>query len=661
MAEATQTAVFFDEYDVMQIRTRKSMYHADADVDWNLDAIHNGQKLPDVVDTSIEESLAANKVNIKYKPAHYSDFNNGMPKMETVWQPEEDTVTLRATSLVKDLSSTGTVMWIPQTDASYWPYESDVNIEGEILHYKGKEYCYNTTTGKVYDIVTSLDDQTRFDSASDPDLKWANAYTGKLMITERSIGGTGAVAHNIKPAQAYSYFVTKTSNSVFYQTNNNHVIWNAGYLTLVSPVDDRDTLMVASNPAVMQTMETTYGMKFRFPATARSADGWAYGGLRISGSNQDSGIYITISPTDVIERIENRSKRHEISVYTMKDNTKATRLTFGYQAAIASGVWYALDVRYGFGVGNQPVVSIFLDGVFLGSLMIPTANLPEDNGRFGAYVQGLCNMDIEYIYAVHQDDAHLPDSTSFLDLETGGYTSGYIQRDWRFGGNYVTTSRGPLSQGGHWLIQPTYRANYVLNEFGPVVHEMRRFEVAFDDQKVPVIHSYPYVSNDSMIYCTDYWSDPFGAQFTLVNAARQTAIVNGEDDITFGPDNAITQKLLVYGRALYQDDDQTVTKSDDVSIRRNGLVSLDFESGYIQTKQNADDLAQWVVDEWGGSSDELNVNIFGNPLIQLGDLVTINYPTKGMFPSTHHYYVVGITNSWENGLSSGLILRRARV
>lgn len=659
ISQATQTAVFYDEYDVMQIRTRKAMYHQNPDIDWNFDAIQNGQKLPDVVSSTVTESLAANKVNVRFKPAHYSDFNNGLPQMETVWQPEDDTVTLRATSLIKDLAAGAMTMWIPAADATYWPYESDINIRGEILHYKGKEYMYNTTAGKVYGTVYSLDDQKNFDDLSDQDKKWANAYTGKMFITQRDIGGTGNVTHSVKTTN-YTIMVTSYANNVLYQTSANQLTQTGGgYATLVSVSSDRSTMTMATHPLIVPSSISIFGMKFRFPVNPRSSDGWACGGLRLAGDSADSGIYLEISPTDVVENIEKRATRNEVSVATMPVNGRGSRLNAGATAAIVSGEWHTLDCYYEIDPSHNGVLAVYLDGTNLTTFTIPSAKRPTDQGRFSAFVRGLCNMDIDYLYCVHQDDGSPPDTSTYLDLVSGGYTSGYIQRDWRYGGMFITSGQGPTQPG--WTIPANHRVDYAFDEFSPVVHEIRQFVAAFDDQKVPVISSFPYLSNSSQVYCTDYWSDPFGAKFTLANASRQTAIVNGDDDITFGTDNTISQKLLVYGRALYQDDDQTVTKSDDLSIRRNGLVSLDFDSNYVQTQANADDLAQWVIDEWSGSADEVDVEIFGNPLLQLGDLGTMNDPTNGMYPDTHRYYVVSIRNSWSDGLESEVILRRARL
>jgi hypothetical protein len=660
ISEGTQTAVFFDEYDIMQIRTRKSLFQPDKVVDWNLDAIQNGQKLPDIIDSKVDISLVANEVNIKYKPAHYSDFNNGLPKMEVVWQPEEETVALRASPLVRNLLVAGTELWINQVDAAVWQFESDVNIRGEILHYKGKEYAYNKVGGGIaYEMTYSQDDVVRLDTASDPNMKWANQFTGKFAITQRGLSGSGTSNHYIRP-NGYTSIITNMYNTLFYQTNNSLMKFANGTLSLVDPGLGGGDILLVTPAAVISSAGTTYGTKLMFPDPQPRADQWATAGLRIAGDWGDTGYYIEIATTETIE-LEQRAYRNEICLNVMNVNAPQYRVDKGITASIVKGVPYAIDVRHTVGFGGVAAISVFLNGVEVGAWTIAAAARPHDEGKFGVYTRGNCNVQVEYLYAVNQADANSPDQSTFLDLVTGGYTSGYIERDWKYGGKFITSNISAPHEGNHVVIQPNYRAQYFYDEFGPVVHEIRQFTVAFDDTMIPVIHSFPYMSNDTQVVCTQYYADPFGATFTLANASRQTAIINGQDDLTFGPENSIQQKLMVYGRALYQDADQTVTKKDDFSIRRNGTVSLDFDNIYIQTAANADDLAQWIIDEWGGGSEEVNMNIFGNPLIQLGDLATVNYPVKGMFPSTHKYYIVSIANEYDQGLSTTLILRRARI
>lgn len=661
LAEATQTAVYFDEYDVMQIKTRKSIFGSNRDVDWNLDAVQNAQKLPDVVSVSTDDSMVVNQVEINYKPAEFRE-NKGIPVMETVWEPEDESVTLRATSLLKDVLKTSPDIWIGTKDATHWPYESYVNIRGEILKYRGKEYVWNKPGGGTEKkVVFNLEEKNALDEQSNPNLVWANSWSGRLPIVERGVSGSGTADHRIKGA-SYTGLVTITNGSDLYNWNGGHY-QKDGYVQISTPLNQDTKYVYVMRPdATIPVANTNFGCRIRFPSAQLKPNKWAAGGIQFGGDWGDVGQYLELSPTQTIDDIDKRS-RHEISLLAGGTGSNPLTRTFkGVEANIIYDKWYDLECRYKPLTNGTAAMTVFLDGVDVASWVVPAnRRWPTlEKGNFGLFARGVCKVDFEYLYCVYDEGAPTPDASSYLDLTTGGFTSGYIEREWRFG-TYIQKGRGALREGGRYFTNVSSRANYFYDEFGPMVHEMREFKVDFDEDDVPVAHSYPFISNTQVV-CTDYVSNAFGARFTLVNASRRDAIVKGEDSITLeSEDEKIDQKFFVYGRKLFQDNENSITKKNEQSIRTKGVVSLGFDNDYIQTEQAATDLANWVVDLWAHGADEVSAEVFGNPLLQLGDLVTLNYPVKGMTPSTHRYYIVSINNQFNQGLTTKLILRRART
>lgn len=672
LAEATQTAIYFDEYDILQIKTRKTMYDMTKTVDWNLDAVPNGQKLPDIIDASVERDMEANKVNVVYSPAQYSDFNNGLPKMETVWDPDEDTIVLRSSPLVRDLSVNGTDMWIKKEDAAVWPYETMINIRGEILKYTGKEYAYYNASGVLsVAIVKTQEEKDKIDETSSDNFRWKNYFTGRMVNLERGLLGTVKSDHRIRSAN-YTGVVTNYDNTKFRNTVASATYMD-GFLRARSDDSDVHTYtLTKSDTSVLAMKSVMYGTRMRFPNS-----GWNVGGMWLAGDWGDAGYYLEISTTEHVDTIEQRTWRHELSLQVMPGNAphipvRSDNNPFGAEGDegvkgfgwnLYPGQWFTVDVKWTYLAANQTLLTVFIDGVWAGDWWIgthlnPGIAPPPNEGRFGVFVRGNCVVDYEYLYAIgydYTDDPFDADASSFLDMVSGGFTSGYIARDWR----YDFQSISPW-YGGQYFPQNVNRAKYVFDEFGPQVHEVRAFEVEFKAENVPVSHSYPYISNSSQVACIAYESDVFGAKMLLANTVRQNAVVKGEDTLTFGPDNSVDHKIFIYGRCLIQEDERTITKTDDQGIRRRGVSQTEFSSRYIQTEEAANALGQWVIDLWGMGVDELSVTIFGNPLIQLGDLVTVNYPVKGMSPNTHKYFVVSSDGEYNNGLETSLVLRRAK-
>jgi hypothetical protein len=269
------------------------------------------------------------------------------------------------------------------------------------------------------------------------------------------------------------------------------------------------------------------------------------------------------------------------------------------------------------------------------------------------------------MYAHAGGEEYRTDEVSQFDKIRGGFVSGQWDRE------YVYGTRDANRKVGKNTVEYKQKYNqYFFDEFGAIVHEVREMDVVFE--KFPALHSRLYVTNDSQIVTPEYNANPFGAKFMLANASRNNAVGNGEDTLRFGADNAVNQQMMIYGRLVFQEEGQLVTvKNDkgkdvnpyqnDDSIRRRGKVEVDIDSKWIQSKAEAEALGNWILKHWSGGNDEIEVDVFGNPLFQLGDVVTLDYPEKHIHRATHRYFVVDIKNQFDQGLSTSLTLRRAKI
>lgn len=742
LSEATQTAVYFDQNDQLQIVARRAMYNNDKPVNWNLDAVPNGQKLADIVSAQTSWDLTTNQVELTYRPCAMSQENNGFPVMATVWQPTAPTdnstvpvptnsnvsstdIVLRASAMSKDLLSNGTDLWMEQASALVWPFESDVNIEGEVLHYKGKEYAYydeNNVLQKA--VVSSLTEQQTYD-ALNVNLWWKNSYTGRFIVTQRGLYGSYVADHRVS-TETYTALLTSYDNSVFSALGSGYIKQNDGYITQFNASTQPGTYMLRKHESIVTPQVATngdktvwYGTKIRFPSgyttpptnpsdptdhpdMASPNSNWHIGGIWFAGDWGDAGYFLEITSTGQIDGWENRSSRNEVALIGMPGNLPAVQLkginynddsglkdssgniikngAMGFRHAILEDQWYSVDVSYTERASDGHVlIGVYINGVSSGTwdLFGATSNATSDPAlkqpssqtnqwRFGTHVRGpSMGMDIEYLYAISQDTTNPylnPDQTSFLDLKTGSYASGFVYKNVKYSSQTINPSHTWPGGDTYYFPQRTSKSNMILDEYGPVVHEIRTFDVQFDTNTIPAPASFLYLSNEGQVECLSYQSDAFGAEFMLANASRQNAIVNGVDTITNGPDNSITQTILIWGRAVYTaQNDVFLYKRDEDAIRRQGLVRTQFTSRYIQTDEMATDIANWILSLWATGVDEVTAVLFGNPLLQLGDLVTMNYPTQGMAPDTHQYFIIDIQNEFSNGYKSSVKLRRAKI
>jgi hypothetical protein len=84
------------------------------------------------------------------------------------------------------------------------------------------------------------------------------------------------------------------------------------------------------------------------------------------------------------------------------------------------------------------------------------------------------------------------------------------------------------------------------------------------------------------------------------------------------------------------------------------VVQIDSE--WIQSLDAAKRLVRLIEKGIDGFSRTVNIKIFGNPLIQVGDVVNLSYYLKGI--SDQKYVVHSVSNSFRSGLETSLTLKK---
>jgi hypothetical protein len=247
------------------------------------------------------------------------------------------------------------------------------------------------------------------------------------------------------------------------------------------------------------------------------------------------------------------------------------------------------------------------------------------------------------------------DVPAVYDRVNGGYRSMLpdVVSKWA---PYMAGSTGEWSSPGQLAAEAqTYASNFFFDEFGLIAHEVRDFDITYEE--APMLHSSLYISNDSQVACPGFTATPFGANFVLVNTSRNNAVVNGSDTLTYGADGAVDQKLMVYGRLVKQEEPKSETIFNKVEAIREGKVELTIDNALIQTKSHANNLASWVALGDGGGSRSVTASIYANPHIQLGDLVSIHHSDENLNPVASRFFVVAKNMSYDGGLKLDLTLR----
>jgi hypothetical protein len=658
VAKSTQTAIYFDAYGQLQVKTRDAAFKDTAPVDWNLLGETSGTNLADIESLSVNNELEANKIEVKYRSTKWAVNRIGKHALSKVWEPDGDTVTLRSSPLKRSIDGASTAIFLDEKEIAIWPFKSKVDIEGEIIQYDGKRYVYYTGENGLtanYVTVKDQDEVTKYDRKTPVGFKFKNQFTGGLDITERGVWNSEKRNHSVdinnwstKQLISGTGVALVTSNIGGFTQNRTQ---STATINTPSTFQDSNDFFWAKRNTAGSNAYKMYGTKLKFLNDQSSST--QRGGLafNLNGASE-YGYYVEVCLSGTLDSAV-RQTRNEVTIWSKTaDGMKI--ISKGEATAVARGLWYELDVYIK--PGTQDEISAWINGQRVALGTTTAATKQPANDIFGMYARGKSNIEFEFFYAIARPNLTEPaDDFGFYDLKYGGVRGGLWEKEhkWRL------KTRWKKIKKGKWKKE-TYRFNeYFFDEFGPYIHEIREYSVTFST--APCQYSYLFSTNDWYSATLEYAATPFGADFVVANIGRNHAIIKGEDNLLYGGAEAgVNQVFTVLGRTLNIEDEESIKRENKLSIRKRGPIESELSSDFIQSRAMAVDIANWMTKHWSEGVDEVDVEIFGNPLIEIGDIVDINYPERDMTPATHKYFVVKTSTSFDMGLSTSLTLRRVR-
>jgi ABC-type multidrug transport system fused ATPase/permease subunit len=81
-----------------------------------------------------------------------------------------------------------------------------------------------------------------------------------------------------------------------------------------------------------------------------------------------------------------------------------------------------------------------------------------------------------------------------------------------------------------------------------------------------------------------------------------------------------------------------------------------FESKWLQNLSDVKALAEWIKTKAVNRGRLVNMSVFGNPLISVGDIVTIKYTYQG-FAGTEKLIITNVTHRYNEGLETSISCR----
>jgi hypothetical protein len=217
-------------------------------------------------------------------------------------------------------------------------------------------------------------------------------------------------------------------------------------------------------------------------------------------------------------------------------------------------------------------------------------------------------------------------------------------------------------------INPSNATNYKLyyEEFGTIMRECAYFNIKYDRAYPAFFARIAPTFNRTRGYTVSgFTADSYGAEFLVFN----------NTDTVLTLDDKSSNYLRIQGIAFTQDTTNTITVDDylkqkgdlsDPEFKQNGSVvspdrfieayekirlsrlqygknEFSLTSTYIQDAETAEDILGWIIDKNVRPRKLVGLNIFSNPTIQLGDIVSVKYDNNegiGLIDSNPPKYVV---------------------
>lgn len=298
------------------------------------------------------------------------------------------------------------------------------------------------------------------------------------------------------------------------------------------------------------------------------------------------------------------------------------------------GVLYNVDVKLKLS-GGRVDITAYVNGYKVSAYdqnsTSPSGRILEPTNNMSLLVsKGKVSFDYIYGSKINKDE--------YTNFESAG---NFYQG--QFSNDFLSTAFGDVvyeNVAGQDLY--TTRKQMV-DEFGTTVREILKRSVKFDSRPAFPIRWTTGTNRFAKILSSKYSN--FGSEAYVLNNTSTTIPLSNNNLASF----------YIYGNTLSNSGQlEYVTDMEDTTY--NTREPIVFQSKWIQSQSDAKSLGQWIKNNVVNKGKIVSMEIFGNPMISVGDIVSITYPYNG-FSGGERLIVTNVTQSFDEGLSTNITCR----
>ena len=181
-----------------------------------------------------------------------------------------------------------------------------------------------------------------------------------------------------------------------------------------------------------------------------------------------------------------------------------------------------------------------------------------------------------------------------------------------------------------------------VDEFGTVVREIIKRDVSFN--KRPAYPTMWSTGINPFAKILGSKISNFGSKIFVMNNTSQTIPLSNGAEASF----------LLLGNSLGNSGELEYS-TDELNDYVNKEPAV-FISSWLQNESDVKSLANWIKSNVVNKGKIINMTIFGNPLISVGDIVSIKNVYQGL-AGTESFIVTEVKHSFSEGLETSITCR----
>jgi hypothetical protein len=473
--------------------------------------------------------------------------------------------------------------------------------------------------GKTYEIKTQI-----LSASANGNIKTVLYHLVGPATTVSKIGAPKPIGEKIV---AKSYLKLEGGTSA--DSEYTYAYKNFDSITL--PTSTTVTLATRYSAKSYSAQRYAFGTMFMMPSLVVGYEAQGAGFGFFVDPEKGSGYFISIDSTGTSASLKtnpvNIFKLENKNMKKLADSQSGNRETLD---GIFGGRTYNLDIKVKI-EGLKVTITVYINGFKITATdetSILGANVilePTKNVALLA-VSGVSMFD--YVYAKTIDE------TEYLKDNVSNFYRGQFSKDFlssSYGDMYYYAS---TEDTGNTSIETLKQS---FEEFGTVVREIGRKQVKFSSRPAVPISWTTGANQLAQVISQSF--DNFKSEVFVLNNSSITIPLS---------DRGVNQ-LSVFGYTIgFSGDIEYVTDPVSEFASKEPVI---FESQWLHFEKDVKSLAEWIKGKVVNKSKVISMSVFGNPLISVGDIITVDYEYQG-FTEEQRIIVIKVSQSFDNGITT---------